>query len=126
MAFSTSPPDLEECLVFNYPTAPHNGTDTSIEAAESVKEEINGMCRDILYAITTHPDGMTCDEAEVFCGMKHQTASARLRDLMQMEPALLEFHLDPSTGKALTRKTRSGRPARVYYATDYAITGDIR
>jgi len=50
-------------------------------------------------------DGSTCDEAEEGLDMKHQTASARLRELV-----LKEFIVD----SGMRRRTRSGRGARVY------------
>ena len=49
--------------------------------------------------------GMTCDEVEYVTGLKHQTASARVRDLSR------EGKLEAS---GLFRKTSSGRDACVY------------
>jgi len=101
--------------LFNHPTAPHNGTDTSRDAAASIVDQVNGMCRDVLRAIREAENGLTCDEVEQLLGMKHQTASARIRDLTSCQPALLEQRLDQVTGKPARRATRSGRTARVYY-----------
>ena len=105
-----------QSALFNHPTAPHNGTDTSRDAAASIIDQVNGMCRDVLRAVRQAEDGLTCDEVEQLLGMKHQTASARIRDLTTCQPALLEQRLDEATGKFARRATRSGRTARVYYA----------
>lgn len=103
--------------LFNYPTAPHNHTETSIDAAESIVNQLNGMCLDVLHAVRSSPHGLTCDEIEAILGMKHQTASARLRDLITCQPPYVKFKNDPQTEKPLRRPTRSGRTARVYFAT---------
>ena len=105
-----------QASLFNHTTAPHNGTDTSRDAAASIVDQVNGMCRDVLRAIREAEDGLTCDEVEQLLSMKHQTASARIRDLTSCQPALLEQRLDQATGKPARRATRSGRTARVYYA----------
>lgn len=108
--------DADQFLLFNHPTAPHNGADTSRDAAASIVDQVNGMCRDVLHAIRNAEDGLTCDEVEQLLGMKHQTASARIRDLTSCQPALLEQRMNVLTGKPARRLTRSGRTARVYYA----------
>ncbi len=108
--------------LFNYPTVPHNHTDPSIDAANSIKKQVNGMCADVLHAVRCSPHGLTCDEVEGILGMKHQTASARLRDLITCQPPYVEFRNDPETGKPLRRPTKSGRTARIYYATPLGAT----
>lgn len=50
-------------------------------------------------------EGHTCDEVESLTGRTHQSASARLNELVEM--TFLEL-------RGTTRKTRAGRPARVY------------
>jgi len=107
----------DQFSLFNYPTAPHNGTDTSREAAASIVDQVNGLCRDVLCVIRRAQNGLTCDEVEELLGMKHQTASARIRDLTSCQPALLEQRIDSKTGKHMRRLTRSGRTARVYFAS---------
>ena len=102
--------------LFNHPTAPHNGTETSIDAAESIKPMANAMALQVLQSIRANPDGLTCDQVEVLLLMKHQTASARIRDLASCEPPFIRVRLGPD-GKPVRRKTRSGRTARVYIAT---------
>ena len=102
--------------LFNHPTAPHNGTETSIDAAESIKPMANAMALQVLRSIQASTDGLTCDQVEVLLLMKHQTASARIRDLATCEPPFIRIKVGPD-GKPVRRKTRSGRTARVYEAT---------
>ena len=83
-------------------TPPHVGGDTSTDAAESIRKHVGPLHRQVLKRI--EPDA-TCDEVEVATGLAHQTASARIRELVQLG-------LIYDTGKR--RPTRSGRQARVY------------
>ena len=77
---------------FNQPeNAPHNGIDTSIDAAESVSECLSAMRLQVFEEVQKAEDGLTCDEVEQILGMKHQTASARLNDLMKADPPVLCF-----------------------------------
>lgn len=83
------------------------GSDTSEAAA--IKYE-NAKTNDLLRVyrcICDAPDGMTCDEIEISLDMRHQTASARIRDLV-LDNLIFDTHL--------RRKTRSGHTARVYRA----------
>ena len=101
---------------FNQPeNAPHNGVDTSIDAAESISESLSAMRLQVFQEIQQAKDGLTCDEIEQVLGMKHQTASARLNDLMKAEPPVLCFLIDEKTNKPRRRATRSGRTARIYF-----------
>ena len=102
--------------LFNYPTAPHNGTEPSKDAAESIKPLVSGMCQQVLDLIRSRADGMTCDEVEEVLGMKHQTASARIRDLKTCQPPLIKHKLK-GDGSPDRRRTRSGRTAWVYLST---------
>jgi len=89
---------------------PHNGTPTSRAAAESVKHSAASMRSQILQLLRTRADlGLTCDDVEVYRGYRHQTASARIRELS------LSGHIRNS-GK--TRKTRSGREAIVWVVAE--------
>jgi len=97
-------PDLFD----GYPDRPGHvrGSDTSRAAADSFgDDDLSRQKRLIMGRFETKPDGLTCDEIEVVLGFRHQTASARIRELV-----LTGFLLD--TGRR--RHTRSGRPARVY------------
>jgi len=83
------------------------GSDTSEAAAiEYESAKANDLLR-VHRCILNAPDGMTCDEVEEFLNMKHQTASARIRDLV-----LNGLVFDTKA----RRKIRSGRSARVYGA----------
>lgn len=68
------------------------------EPAEKQRERINR------YGDARGADGLTVDEIEVDLGIRHCSASARL----------LELREAGWYAPAGTRKTRSGRPARVY------------
>lgn len=87
---------------------PHNGTPTSKTAADSVADvawSVRGM---VLEAIRNASRGLTCDEAEVILSMRHQTCSARFRELAQAGRIRQQG----------TRATRSGRQASVYFVTE--------
>ena len=96
-------------------TIPHvQGSQTSELAAESMEKSIVGLRRDVLDCVSARPDGATCDEVEQSLSMRHQTASARCRELVLM--GKLERRLDPTTGREIRRLTRSGRTASVLFA----------
>lgn len=82
---------------------PHNGTDTSIAAAESMKPHVGRIQSDVLEMIKRMP--MTCDRVEQVLGLSHQTASARIRELRGL-------NLIKDSGRKAP--TRSGRKAVVW------------
>lgn len=87
--------------------APHVvGSDTSQSAGESI-EPSACVLRERVY-LCIADGGATCDEVEQRTGLRHQTASARVREL-----ALSGRIRD--TGQR--RKTRSGRNAAVWVAS---------
>jgi hypothetical protein len=88
-------------------TPPHvNGSSTSRAAAESIRGVSGSLCERILAIIRESREfGMTCDQVEMAADLRHQTASARMREL-----ALRGLIVD--TG--LRRKTRGGRYASVW------------
>jgi len=87
----------------------HNNTDTSIEAAESIMP-FRGRDQFRIYLwIESQEAGATCCEVERALSMAHQTASARINDLLRANRVF-------DTGDR--RKTKSGRPARVYKVVD--------
>lgn len=89
-------------------TPPHVGTDTSLEAAKSIRGDTSRLRSIVLRAIRARgPRGATCDEIETELNMRHQTASARIRELV------LAGHVVDSQQQ---RKTRSNRNAVVYLA----------
>jgi hypothetical protein len=89
-------------------------SETSREAASSVKETA-GAIRSKVYRhfLAQGVFGATCDEVEVALELRHQTASARCRELVLQ--GLLEKRQD-GTGKPVRRPTRSGRAADVLFA----------
>lgn len=86
-------------------SAPHNGTPTSAAAAASMRGHAPRLKRYILAQVASADWGMTCDEIEQRTGLSHQTASARIRELVKSD----------SLYNHGTRTTRSGRKARVYF-----------
>jgi predicted ArsR family transcriptional regulator len=91
-----------------YPTRPGfvAGSDTSEDAADSISDDVLGRMRRLIYREVVHsPAGRTCDEIEATLDLRHQTASARLRELE------LTGWVEPTPEK---RRTRSGRMAHVY------------
>lgn len=110
-----SAPDLftQQVLpLFEGPSPPIKyvrGSDTSRAAAESIEPSAASMRGRILNLIRYAENGLTCDEAEQITGMRHQTVSARIRELF--ESGHIVFLSDEPNGK---RQTRSGRMARVY------------
>lgn len=80
--------------------------DTSEGAADSFQPgTIAGLRRLVFLQVQGAEDGITCDEVEVKLGMIHQTASARIRELV------LGHFIEDSGAR---RPTRHGRGARVY------------
>jgi threonine dehydratase len=80
---------------------------TSKTAADSISAGTIRLW--VLAHIKRYPKkGATCDEVEVALGMRHQTVSARITELMDMGALKIIG----------TRETRSGRPARVYIALE--------
>ena len=92
---------------FQADLARKRNADTSAAALESIAPIRNGDSKRVLAAIKEH-GGLTCDECENILGMKHQTCSARFRDLA------LSGHIVKAGEK---RKTLSGRKAEVWRAT---------
>ncbi len=92
-----------------YPNRPGHvrGSDTSIEAADSFSDSTLSRLRAQIFALidVRGERGATCDEIEVALNLRHQTASARVRELVL---GGLIFDCGQR------RLTRSDRSARVY------------
>lgn len=82
---------------------------TSRIARESIAPVLSTIKQLVLDTIRKSPNGLNCDECEAITGLKHQTCSARFRDLKDMG-------LIVKTGER--RNTRSGRPADVWINTE--------
>jgi hypothetical protein len=91
-------------------TEPHTAVRaTSRAAARSLTNSALSHMRLRVYGfVRDRAQGATCDETEAGLGLRHQTASARLRELFL---AGWLFTTEE------TRLTRSHRRARVYRAT---------
>lgn len=82
------------------------GSETSREAADSMVPHVNGLQAEVLATIKRSGNhGMTTDEVECALSGRHQTISARVREL-----ALKKL----ITSNGDKRKTRSGRNALVW------------
>lgn len=92
-------------------SVPHvRGSTTSREAAESVRGSLGRVQTRVHDYVTSRGDeGSTCDEAELALGIKHQTCSARFRELERRG-------LLAKNGEK--RPTQRGRPAAVYVLGD--------
>ena len=103
--------------LFHTSTTPAHvrGSATSREAAESIQPDVGRIQALVLGCIRRHPDGLTCDQAEVITGLSHQTCSARFRELSSCQPPFIQ-KVPTEDGKFLRRPTRSGRGAYVYKA----------
>lgn len=78
---------------------------TSLDAKNSLGDETVDQLRSRIFVEVRERGGATCDEIEVALGLRHQTASARIRELVE-------------AGKLVDsderRPTRSGRDAVVW------------
>jgi hypothetical protein len=84
-------------------------SDTSYSAARSVEDDASAIRARVADAIRRSDDGLTCDEVEVLLALRHQTASARIRELVLK-------HAVKDSGER--RKTRSGRQAVIWVQHD--------
>jgi hypothetical protein len=91
--------------------APSVDVDTSRDAASAIQGFVNPLQAKVLHWVRSQGvNGSTCDEAEVALNMRHQTCSARIREL-----ALKERILD----SGIRRRTRSKRKAIVYVTPEH-------
>jgi hypothetical protein len=94
--------------------APHNGESTSIEAAEAIKPLLTGLRAQIFKVLETAEDGLTCAEVEQMLGIKHQTCSPRLKELVE-QVKKAKFCFDPD-GEPIKRRSPGSRSkSKVYY-----------
>lgn len=85
-------------------TPPHAPTRTSLEAARRIASHtVQGRAQTL--ECIQHHRGATCDEVELQTGQKHQSASARIRELVL---------LGRVQDSGARRPTRSGRRAVVW------------
>jgi hypothetical protein len=94
--------------LFTYRPPHVRGSATSKAAADSITPTAAKVRERVRVAIAdTGLAGMTCDQIEAALDMRHQTASARIVELVNSGAIL-------KTDR--TRPTRSGRAAAVYVA----------
>lgn len=87
------------------------GSDTSFLAAEAIAPHVDFLQQKVLDAVLSEGvKGMTCDEVEVALDMPHQTASARINELMKATDERPELLFDSGA----RRKTRHGQLATVW------------
>jgi predicted transcriptional regulator len=92
--------------------------DTSVEAAEEIDASAPQLRARVRFHIyQAQLNGHTCDEIEELLSMRHQTASARIRELELMGSIIKTERKRP---------TRSGRNARVYIAKEFVLRDDHR
>lgn len=105
------PPDLFDWTPPpHYPEAPGHvkGSETSKAAAEGTRSSASSMRAKVwAHAFAMGGYGIICDEIEVELRMRHQTASARIRELELSGDLIKTPH---------KRLTRSNSEARVYVA----------
>ena len=89
-------------------------SDTSYDAAKSIRADLSALRRRVLSAVQAAPDGITCEQLEALTGLKHQTASARLKELQ--DRGQVDWKIDPRTGKHRRAVNASGRTAKLYFA----------
>ena len=92
---------------------------TSEAAAESIKPNVGKLQRMVLDVVANAPDGLTREEIELATGLKHQTGSARVRELFLL--GLLTTKVDPKTGKSLRRPTSTGRSAEICFLSEETV-----
>ena len=102
---------MQRPLVF----PPHNGTETSREAAEAAKPNIHAGEARVLRALMVHPHGLTRDQLASVTGMPTATVCARCNALIKLGE--IEGKIDPDTGKKMKRSTKAGRGAEVLFVS---------
>lgn len=88
---------------------PHvKGSDTSLAAAKSqLPVALSMRSRVLVHVRAARGEGITCDEVEERMAGRHQSISARVRELVLMGKI---------RDSGYRRTTRSGRAARIYVA----------
>jgi hypothetical protein len=94
---------------------PHNGTETSKEAADSIKNTVNRLCKIVLAEIKAAPAGLTCQEVEDALQMSSGTTTARINELANSQPPMIVKRRN-EFGRFIKRDNRSGRKAFVWFS----------
>jgi hypothetical protein len=89
------------------------GSDTSLMAAEAIAPVVTKLQNMVLDVVLSEgTKGMTCDEVEVALEMPHQTASARINELKEIDEESGRPQMLYDSGAR--RKTRHGQLATVW------------
>jgi len=93
-------------------TPPHESPATSAQAAHAIRPHVGKLQQVVLDEILASGScGMTDDDVERATDLRHQTASARRRELYLK--GCIRYRLD-ANGNKVKRKTSSGRYAFVF------------
>ncbi len=106
--FDPDDPDAYRLYDGRPPAEPASDAETSRQAADEIGPHVGRMQSAVLEHARRSPWGVTDDELELATGWRHQSVSARRRELV-----LLGLLADSSR----RRPTRSGRMAVVWVAT---------
>lgn len=93
------------------------GSDTSFMAAENIAPLVTKLQNMVLDVVLDRgTEGATCDEVEVALDMPHQTASARINELKEVDDETGRLQMLYDSGSR--RKTRHGQLATVWIHRD--------
>ena len=111
---------MEQISLFDQ-TAPHNRTETSIEAAIQIQEHIGPLQELVLNAINKSSNGMTRDELSIELEIPTATICGRCNELVKMgkisSMSTLKVHKNGShIMEKIKRATKSGRKAEVLFS----------
>ena len=110
----TNTMETHQYNLFNGTPPSVGNSDTSLEAAKSIKSSIGRLHKLVLTVVEqAEPNGLTREQIEQATNLCHQTGSARVRELFLLKR--LETRIDPETGKTFRRPTSSGRNAEVCF-----------
>ena len=96
-------------------SAPHNKTDTSVDAAVEIQPHLNRLEQVVLDAVENSTNGLTRDEISKVAEMKTATVCARCNSLLKKNKLKPKYDQE---GKKMTRPTESGRKAEVLFLVD--------
>ena len=85
---------------------PHNRSDTSRAAAESMMPHANGLRQRVFDYLAQHSMGLTSEQISIQTGIRYDTVKPRVFELVHKDKTVED------TG--LRRPTTTGRPAKVW------------
>jgi len=105
---------MQDALPFFQPTPAHNHTETSKAAAEAAIPKVKRGQKLVLQAIQESPNGLTRDQVSSLVGIPTATVCARANELLKI--GLIGPRLDETTGRKMTRPTRTGSNAEILFS----------